>query len=118
MDKVVEVGVAENHKGLTLMEEGAPIHDTIASQEWHDQHQICKLNWPPSSPDLSPIKNLWFKMKHIFTCLFNPKMMDKLTVAINAVWDDLPFDHLDSLFQSLPRRMKMFIDQNSAPTHW
>ncbi|MBW0548773.1 hypothetical protein O181_088488 [Austropuccinia psidii MF-1] len=118
MDELVEVGIAENHKGLTLMEDGGPMHTAISSQEWRDQHQIRKLNWPPNSPDPNPIKNLWFKMKHIVTCLFNPKTMDKLTPAINAVWDDLPFDHLESLLQYLPRRMQMVIDQNGAPTCW
>ncbi|MBW0526850.1 hypothetical protein O181_066565 [Austropuccinia psidii MF-1] len=71
--KLVEVGLAENFKGLTLMEDGAPIHTAIASQEWGYQNQIHKLNWPPKSPDLNPIENLWFKMKNIVICLFNPK---------------------------------------------
>ncbi|MBW0578153.1 hypothetical protein O181_117868 [Austropuccinia psidii MF-1] len=57
MDGLVEVSVAENCKGLTLIEDGAPIHTAIASQEWHDQHQIRKLNCPPNSPDLNPIEN-------------------------------------------------------------
>ncbi|MBW0479998.1 hypothetical protein O181_019713 [Austropuccinia psidii MF-1] len=99
IDELVEVGVAENCEGLTLMEDGAPIHFT-RSQEWHDRHQIHKLSWPPSSPDLNPIKNLSFKMKNIVTHLFNPKSTYKLAVAINAVWDDLPFDHLELLLQS------------------
>ncbi|MBW0593903.1 hypothetical protein O181_133618 [Austropuccinia psidii MF-1] len=85
IDKLVEVGIAENHKGLTLMEDETLIHTTIASQEWCDQHQIHKLNWPPNSPDLNPIENLWFKMKHIVICLLNPKTMDKLTMTINDV---------------------------------
>ncbi|MBW0491782.1 hypothetical protein O181_031497 [Austropuccinia psidii MF-1] len=76
MDKLVEVGVAENCKGLTLMEDGALIHTAITNQEWCDQHQIHKLDWPHSLPELNPIKNLWFKMKHIVTHLFNPKTMD------------------------------------------
>ncbi|MBW0548760.1 hypothetical protein O181_088475 [Austropuccinia psidii MF-1] len=38
MDKMVEVGVAESFKGLTLMEDGALIHTAITNQEWHDQH--------------------------------------------------------------------------------
>ncbi|MBW0585768.1 hypothetical protein O181_125483 [Austropuccinia psidii MF-1] len=118
LEKLVEVGVAENCKGLTLIEDGAPIHTAIASQEWGDQHQICKLNWPPNSPDLNPIKNLWFKIQNIVTCLFNPQKMDKITVNINAAWDDLPFHHLESLLQTLPRRMKMIIGQIGAPTCW
>ncbi|MBW0510879.1 hypothetical protein O181_050594 [Austropuccinia psidii MF-1] len=94
MDKLVEVSVAQNCEGLTLMEDGAPIHTAITNQQLHDQHQICKLNWPPSSPVRNPIETLWFRMKYIVTCIFNPNTMDELMVAINAVWDDLPFDHL------------------------
>ncbi|MBW0496280.1 hypothetical protein O181_035995 [Austropuccinia psidii MF-1] len=100
------------------MEDGAPIHTAIASQELGDQHQICKLNWPANSPDLDPIKNLWFNIQNIVTHLFNPKKMDKITVDINAVWDYLPFDNLESLLQTLPRRMKMVIGQIGAPTCW
>ncbi|MBW0489182.1 hypothetical protein O181_028897 [Austropuccinia psidii MF-1] len=100
------------------MEDGAPIHTAMVSQQWHDEHQIHKLNWPPNSPDLNPIENLWFKMKHIITHLFNPKTMDKLTAAVHAVWEDMPFDHLEALLQSLPRRMQMVVDQNGAPTRW
>ncbi|MBW0585254.1 hypothetical protein O181_124969 [Austropuccinia psidii MF-1] len=73
MDKLVELSVAKNHKGITLIEDGSPIHTAIASQEWCDHHQICKFNLPPNSPELNPIKNLWFKMKNIVTPLFNLK---------------------------------------------
>ncbi|MBW0467732.1 hypothetical protein O181_007447 [Austropuccinia psidii MF-1] len=118
MDELVEVGVAEDREGLTLMEDGAPIHTAMVSQQWRNEHQIHKLNWPPNSPDLNPIENLWFKMKHIVTHLFNPKTMDELTAAVNAVWEDMPFDHLEALLQSLPRRMQMVVDQNGAPTRW
>ncbi|MBW0589315.1 hypothetical protein O181_129030 [Austropuccinia psidii MF-1] len=73
MDKLVEVCVAEDQEGLTLMEAGAPIHMAMVSQQWHNEHQIHKLNWPPKLTDFNLIKNLWFKMKHIVTHLFNPK---------------------------------------------
>ncbi|MBW0587421.1 hypothetical protein O181_127136 [Austropuccinia psidii MF-1] len=118
MDELVEVGVADNREGLTLMEDGAPIHTAMASQQWREEHQIRKLIWPPNSPDLNPIENLWFKMKYVVTHLFNPKTMDELTVAVNAAWESLPFDHLDSLLLSLPARMQMVVDQNGAPTRW
>ncbi|MBW0544296.1 hypothetical protein O181_084011 [Austropuccinia psidii MF-1] len=118
MDELVEVGVADNRKGLTLMEDGAPIHTSMAIQQWCEEHQIHKLIWPPSSPDPNPIENLWFKMKYVITHLFNPKTMDKLTAADNAAWESLPFDHLDSLLLLLTARMQMVVDQNGAPTQW
>ncbi|MBW0539931.1 hypothetical protein O181_079646 [Austropuccinia psidii MF-1] len=118
MDEMVEVGVAKNCKGLSLMGDGALIHIAIASQKWHDRNQIHKLNLPPSLPDLNPNKNLWFNMENIVTRLFNPKKMYKLSAAIYSVWDDVPFDHLELLFKSLPRKMQMVIDQNGASTCW
>ncbi|MBW0497129.1 hypothetical protein O181_036844 [Austropuccinia psidii MF-1] len=118
MDELVEVSVAEDQEGLTLMDNGAPIHMAMVSQQWHNEHNIHKLNWPPNSPDLNPIENLWFKMKHITTHLFNPKTVDELTAVVHAVWEDMPFDNLEALLKSFPRRMKMVVDQNGAPTHW
>ncbi|MBW0561422.1 hypothetical protein O181_101137 [Austropuccinia psidii MF-1] len=118
MNKLVEVSVAEDHKELTLMEDGAPIHTAMFSQQWCNEHQIHKLNCPPSSPDLNTSKNLLFKMKNIVTRLFNPKAMDKLAAAIDALWEDLPFYHLEALLQSFPRRMPVVVDYNGAPSCW
>ncbi|MBW0537335.1 hypothetical protein O181_077050 [Austropuccinia psidii MF-1] len=118
MDELVEVGVEDNRKGLTLIKDGAPTHTSMASQQWREEHQIRKLIWPPNSPDLNPIENLWFKMKYVVTQFFNPKTMDKLTAAVNAAWESLPFDYLDSLLLLLPAMKQMVVDQNGAPTQW
>ncbi|MBW0494444.1 hypothetical protein O181_034159 [Austropuccinia psidii MF-1] len=118
MDESVKVGVAEDRKELTLMEDSALIHTAIASQQWREENRIRKLVWPAYSPDLNPIRNLWFKMKYVVTNLFNPKRMDELTFAVNAVWETLPFDHVEALLLSLPARMQMVVDQNGAPTRW
>ncbi|MBW0489256.1 hypothetical protein O181_028971 [Austropuccinia psidii MF-1] len=96
MDELVKVGISEDFKDLTLMEDGAPIHTVISSQQWQEGNQIHKLVWPSYSPDLNPIRNLWFKMKYIFTHLFNPKTIDKLTFAATSVWETLPFNHVEA----------------------
>ncbi|MBW0564181.1 hypothetical protein O181_103896 [Austropuccinia psidii MF-1] len=108
MDELVEVGVAANCEELTLMEDGAP------SQQWRQDHQIQKFGWPPNSPDLNPIENLWYKMKFVVTNLFNPKTMDELREAIHIVWDTMPFDHLEALLVSMPARMQIVMDKNGA----
>ncbi|MBW0578611.1 hypothetical protein O181_118326 [Austropuccinia psidii MF-1] len=100
------------------MEDGTPIHIAMVSQQWHDENQIGKLNWPPNSPDLNKIKNLLFRIKHIVTCPFSPKAMDRLTAAVHASCEDIPFDHLEALLKFLPSRLKMVVDQNGSPTHW
>ncbi|MBW0520744.1 hypothetical protein O181_060459 [Austropuccinia psidii MF-1] len=73
MDKLAEVGIAANREELTLIEDGAPIHTSLASQQWCQDHQIQKFSWLLSSPYLNLIENLWYKMKFVVTNLFNPK---------------------------------------------
>ncbi|MBW0478867.1 hypothetical protein O181_018582 [Austropuccinia psidii MF-1] len=114
----VEVSVAANCEELTLMEDGAPIHTALASQQWSQDHQIQKFAWPSSSPDLNPIENLWYKMKFVITNLFNPKTMNKLRKAIHIIWDTMPFNPLEALLVSMPARMQMVVDKNGAPTQW
>ncbi|MBW0568425.1 hypothetical protein O181_108140 [Austropuccinia psidii MF-1] len=116
MEKLVQVGVAANCKGLTLMEYGASIHTALASQPWHQNHQIHKFSWPPSSPELNPIEKPWLKMNYVVTSLFNPKTMDKLSEVIPIVWYTIPFDHLEELLVSIPARIRMVVDKNGAPT--
>ncbi|MBW0577270.1 hypothetical protein O181_116985 [Austropuccinia psidii MF-1] len=118
MEELVEVSVAANGEGLTLMEDAAPIHTGLASQQWCQNNQINKFTWPPNSPDLNPIENLWFKIKYVFTNLFNPKLMDELSKAIHIIWDTIPFDHLEALLASMSARMPMVLDKNGAPTQW
>ncbi|MBW0530752.1 hypothetical protein O181_070467 [Austropuccinia psidii MF-1] len=83
-DKLVEAGIQDNCEELTLMENGAPIHTSLASQQWHQDHQIRKFSWLLNSPDLNPIEKLWYKMKFVVTKLFNQKTMDELRKAITS----------------------------------
>ncbi|MBW0582730.1 hypothetical protein O181_122445 [Austropuccinia psidii MF-1] len=112
MNEFVKVGVAANCEELTLMEDGAPIHTALASQQWRQDHHIQIFAWPPNSSDLNPIENLWFKMKFVVTNLFNPKTMDELSKAIHIIWDTMPFDHLEALLVSMPARMRIVLDKN------
>ncbi|MBW0486511.1 hypothetical protein O181_026226 [Austropuccinia psidii MF-1] len=95
---------------LTLMEDGAPIHTARVSQEWRERNGLVKLQWPPHSPDMNPIENLWKKIKLQVSTFYQPQTMDKLQAAITAAWNDIPSQHLDQLFKTMPKRMQEIID--------
>ena len=44
--------------GLLFMQDNAPIHTARIVREWLEENGIDVLEWPPYSPDLSPIKHL------------------------------------------------------------
>ncbi|MBW0576833.1 hypothetical protein O181_116548 [Austropuccinia psidii MF-1] len=88
------------------MEDGAPIHTAQVSNDWRQSNNIHKLQWPANSPDLNPIKNVWFKMKYMVTNLFNPKTMEELKAAVNAAWEEISFEHLDNVLVSVPHQMQ------------
>lgn len=41
--------------------------------EWFENMGIELLEWPPYSPDLNPIEQLWFKLKQLVN-IIDPKL--------------------------------------------
>ncbi|KAJ6254969.1 transposable element-related [Anaeramoeba flamelloides] len=66
--------------------------------------------WPPNSPDLNPIENLWSIMDtKLKNC--NPKNEEEFIKIITNVWDTLSWKTLENLVISMYKRIDLVIER-------
>ena len=53
------------HQSLIFMHDAAPCHRSKIVKQFLTENYMKILDWPGNSPNLNPIKNLWYKMKDL-----------------------------------------------------
>lgn len=99
--------------GAIFMHDNAPIHRAHIIRDWLYFHKIEVMEWPPYSPDLNPIKNLWALLKaqiyrsypELLRMSNTDASLDLLIRAAKATWEDFGDEILSKLLDSMPRRV-------------
>jgi len=92
---------------MTFMQDNAPCHKTDKVMSFLRSKGIPVMNWPPSSPDLNPIENLWAIIKHRRQKLYGfPKTRKDLIEQIFTVWEDVDDELCRRLAESIENRLK------------
>ncbi|GFX32586.1 transposable element Tcb1 transposase [Trichonephila clavipes] len=106
------------HRGLAtaiFQQDNARPHVARIVQRFSINHQIELLPRPASSPDLSPIENMWSVVAQRLTQITPPTATpDQLWQRVETDWSAVPQEHIQSLFESMSRRVSAVISSNGG----
>ena len=94
-----------------LQQDNAPAHKTKENMQCISQQVPGGhfLAWPPNSPDLSPIENLWAWMEQQLGDRQGIKNTDELQAKLIAIRDSITLTQLRDLFDKMDDRMQRVI---------
>ncbi|KAJ6252742.1 transposable element-related [Anaeramoeba flamelloides] len=94
-----------------LMQDGAPAHTSNSTKEYLSNKCLVLKNWPPNSPDLNPIENLWGIMGRRIS-KESPNTERKLEIIVRKVWKNIEWEVIENLINSMEKRLRLVVQLN------
>jgi hypothetical protein len=80
---------------------------------------VQRLVWPPQSPDLSPIENLWKRLKdRISARRHRIRNIKEIEIALQQEWAKLKEEILNGLMESMPKRINEILKNKGGSTKY
>lgn len=93
-----------SRKRSVFQQDNARPHISKIVRTWFIKNKVRTLWWPPNSPDLNPIENLWGSLKQAVWQRM-PKNRQQLIRFAQEEWNSISAEKLISLVNSMPRRV-------------
>lgn len=106
--------------GFIFQHDGSPIHRSATSVAFVNRNMgetLTPPEWPPYSPDLSPIENIWGWLKGRVNNDM-PTNMKNLKQSIRRHWKSMSRDFLRPYYESMKNRMRMVIKNRGGKINY
>jgi DDE superfamily endonuclease len=101
-----------------FIEDGAKVHLSFAKAVRKALNiQGFSQGWPPSSPNLNPIKKVWRWIKSRITQIDKfPTTLNKLKQVVQDLWDEIDPYWFIKHIESMPKKLKEVIKRRGGAT--
>ena len=87
-------------------DDGAPCHRGWIVKDWQLENDFrCLENWPPQSPDINPIENLWHDIKLDLKRRQHHNHRE-LANNVRDCWNSVTTERCQTLVRSMPKRIQ------------
>jgi transposase len=113
-------------EGDIFMQDNAPVHRAHIIRNLLRELGLNAMEWPPYSPDLNPIENLWAIMKTIIRndhpelldASNNDQTLSQLIQAAKEAWESIEPRVLRNLSNTMPNRVRAIIEADGWYTKY
>ena len=104
---------------LTLQQDNARPHVARIYQVFLVNNNVQTFDWPPYSPDLSPIEHLWDQLdRQVRQRQPAPATRAQLTRALVEEWNNIPIRWINAVMNSRTRRIRVMTRANGGHTRY
>ena len=109
--------------GWVLQQDNDPTHkgaSARALKAWNGERKASielLKNWPPNSPDLSPIENAWAHVQATVNAA-GCTDFEEFQATLLKAWRELDISVVKGLMASLPTRLKACVDKEGGKTRF
>ena len=104
-------------KKFLFQEDNAPVHTSKIARDFLKEQKVEILSWPPQSPDLNPIEEIWsFVESGLRKRNPQPSNIRELEVMVTEEWEAISKEFFRKLICSMPGRIQAVIQVNGGHT--
>ena len=115
-DKYIEIldsnfiDIYKNNSNLIYQQDNCRVHTSHKLKQYFKNNSVHLLNWPSNSPDLNPIENVWFLLKHKLSGLIITG--DNFCDLIEKNLKEIKYEHIYNMIASMQIRVCKVIENN------
>ncbi|GBN94184.1 Transposable element Tcb2 transposase [Araneus ventricosus] len=97
------------------------IHRALIIYNWFREHEnsLSHTDWPPQSPYLHPIENIWDILEHrLRDGSFLQSSVQCLGDKLLQIWTTISAETIQNLIETMPRRRSAVIQAKRCPTKY